>query len=255
MILDIEDDARSRGSSSSQSADSRPSSVAVEQGAEKLYGLIHARYVLTKPGLQLISERFKNSEFGSCQRTFCHENPVVPVGRFDAPGLDTVKLFCPRCGDLYHPREVIIDREDFVLEVQLIRFLSFFRQNTEPSTEPTSPPHSPVSYSSHTPNSYPNPPSSFRNRDTTTRAKEAQPRSTTTRWSAGHPEPPNLTTWTFPMTPGLPSEDRKREHREARRKSRRMGRRRWFRGRTRMFRGSLGSGFRKGRGWGRGCRG
>ncbi|KAI9009037.1 casein kinase II, regulatory subunit [Hyaloraphidium curvatum] len=103
MILDIEDSPSSSASGSSRS--DRPPSAAVEQGAEKLYGLIHARYVLTKPGLQLVSERFQAGEYGQCPRALCGGQAVVPCGRSDSPGVDTVKLFCPRCGDLYHPRE------------------------------------------------------------------------------------------------------------------------------------------------------
>lgn len=155
MILDIEDDTHSR-SDSERSGDSRPSSTVIEQGAEKLYGLIHARYVLTKPGLQVIMERYRNQEFGTCPRTFCQENPVVPTGRYDAPGIDTVKLFCSRCGDLYHPREVRFVTErakaGTVCRFLTPRPLSNHRQSTEASTAPSSPQPSPDSSSSPSPN-------------------------------------------------------------------------------------------------------
>jgi len=34
---------------------------------------------------------------------YCLGTPVVPCGRSDLPGLETVKLYCPNCNDLYTP--------------------------------------------------------------------------------------------------------------------------------------------------------
>jgi casein kinase II subunit beta len=104
----------------------------VESSAELLYGLIHQRYILTKQGLQqmvsrnerqrpdagcecliltslsLLSpppqvEKYDAGHFGYCPRVFCHSHPVLPCGRSDLPGLDTVKLFCANCIDCYAP--------------------------------------------------------------------------------------------------------------------------------------------------------
>lgn len=41
--------------------------------------------------------------FGACPRVFCNSTHVLPCGRTDLPGLDTVKLYCPNCGDIYTP--------------------------------------------------------------------------------------------------------------------------------------------------------
>lgn len=49
------------------------------------------------------AEKFEQSSFGGCPRVFCHGQPVIPCGRTDTPGLDTVKLFCPNCQDIYGP--------------------------------------------------------------------------------------------------------------------------------------------------------
>lgn len=48
-------------------------------------------------------EKYENGTFGSCPRVYCAGCNVVPCGRSDMPGLDTVKLFCPNCNDMYVP--------------------------------------------------------------------------------------------------------------------------------------------------------
>ncbi|PWZ03090.1 hypothetical protein BCV70DRAFT_197322 [Testicularia cyperi] len=75
----------------------------VESSAELLYGLIHQRYILTRQGLQQMVAKYEAGHFGYCPRVFCHSHPVLPCGRSDLPGLDTVKLFCPNCIDNYSP--------------------------------------------------------------------------------------------------------------------------------------------------------
>lgn len=86
-----------------------------------LYGLVHQRYILTRAGLQAMVyiilrihpvsitescvqvDKYENGVFGSCPRVYCVGCNVVPCGRSDMPGLDTVKLFCPNCNDIYGP--------------------------------------------------------------------------------------------------------------------------------------------------------
>ncbi|KAJ1039108.1 hypothetical protein NDA11_003786 [Ustilago hordei] len=75
----------------------------VESSAELLYGLIHQRYILTRHGMQQMVDKYEAGHFGYCPRVFCHSHPVLPCGRSDLPGLDTVKLFCPNCIDNYSP--------------------------------------------------------------------------------------------------------------------------------------------------------
>lgn len=75
----------------------------VESSAELLYGLIHQRYILTRIGMQQMVEKYQAGHFGYCPRVFCHSHPVLPCGRSDLPGLDTVKLFCSNCIDNYSP--------------------------------------------------------------------------------------------------------------------------------------------------------
>ncbi|KAJ1991912.1 casein kinase 2 regulatory subunit [Dimargaris cristalligena] len=77
---------------------------AVERSARHLYGLIHARYVLTARGMQKVLEKYKSAGFGRCPRVLCHNQALLPVGLTDVAGLQSVKLYCPHCEDIYNPK-------------------------------------------------------------------------------------------------------------------------------------------------------
>lgn len=75
----------------------------IEGSAEMLYGLIHQRYITSRPGIQQMAEKYALQHFGMCPRVNCNGCRVLPVGHSDTPGQDTVKLFCPSCLDIYTP--------------------------------------------------------------------------------------------------------------------------------------------------------
>ncbi|GAA5886788.1 hypothetical protein JCM6882_005890 [Rhodosporidiobolus microsporus] len=95
MILDVEPE--------DDEAHRVPDVSIVESSAELLYGLIHQRYILTRQGLQQMCAKYESTHFGTCPRVYCSQAKLVPCGRSDLPGVDTVKLFCPTCLDMYVP--------------------------------------------------------------------------------------------------------------------------------------------------------
>lgn len=76
----------------------------VESAAEMLYGLIHARYIVTNRGMHAMYEKYRGAAFGRCPRVFCQGQPVLPVGLSDLPRNYTVNVFCPRCHGLFFPK-------------------------------------------------------------------------------------------------------------------------------------------------------
>ncbi|AOA64376.1 Beta regulatory subunit of casein kinase 2, a Ser/Thr protein kinase [Komagataella phaffii GS115] len=75
----------------------------IHHSAELLYGLIHARYILTKPGLQAMAGKYEKAVFGTCLRVHCEGMYLLPIGRYDQVGIETVRLYCPSCNDIYLP--------------------------------------------------------------------------------------------------------------------------------------------------------
>lgn len=75
----------------------------IEQSAELLYGLIHQRFITSRPGISQMHEKYTHGHFGVCPRVYCNAARVLPVGLSDTPDTETVKLFCPSCLDVYAP--------------------------------------------------------------------------------------------------------------------------------------------------------
>jgi casein kinase II subunit beta len=70
-------------------------------------------------------EKYKKGDFGKCPRVACGTSHLLPTGLSDNPNVNTVKLFCPKCEDLYNPkssRHASIDGAYFGTSFQNILF-------------------------------------------------------------------------------------------------------------------------------------
>jgi len=101
IILDSEDD-RSDDDMDSEN-DERGTDSDYEAAAEQLYGLTHARFLLTSYGMQGMNEKIQAKVYGTCPNFYCNHEAMVPCGLSDHPRLHGAKVFCPRCREIYRP--------------------------------------------------------------------------------------------------------------------------------------------------------
>lgn len=71
--------------------------------------MIHARYITTPMGLAIMREKYLNGKFGTCPRVMCENQNVVPMGISSDIKLSRVKVYCPRCTDVYNPKKKFAD--------------------------------------------------------------------------------------------------------------------------------------------------
>lgn len=73
----------------------------IQEQTEAIYGRLHARYILTKPGLYLMWQKYQSKSYPQCPRVFCQNTQCLPYGISDVPG-KKIKMYCPSCGDIYN---------------------------------------------------------------------------------------------------------------------------------------------------------
>merc|ERR1712046_158979 len=56
----------------------------------------------TTRGLDAMRNKYQVEAFGVCPNVQCHNQPVVPVGTSDILRFDQVKVFCPKCQQIYN---------------------------------------------------------------------------------------------------------------------------------------------------------
>jgi casein kinase II subunit beta len=78
----------------------------VETAAQMLYGLIHARFILTSRGMAAMLEKYQGSVYGTCPLAQCEatNQAVLPIGTSDILRQSAAKVFCPHCNELYFPK-------------------------------------------------------------------------------------------------------------------------------------------------------
>lgn len=113
-----------------------------ETYAPLLYGLIHARYILTHKGMQQMWCKFNAAQFGVCPRVSCNNQNVLPTALTDIPREHVVKLFCPRCREIYNSRSLRHRHLDGAFwgttfcHLLLMTYLNEFDVKTSPSYTP-----------------------------------------------------------------------------------------------------------------------
>ena len=61
-------------------------------------------------------EKYRNYDFGMCPRVHCGKQRCLPVGESDTPRSRTVKIYCPKCEDIYAPES---RHQESILELQV----------------------------------------------------------------------------------------------------------------------------------------
>merc|ERR1712008_504627 len=76
----------------------------IYKDAADLYGLIHSRYIVSPRGLQVMREKYLKGTFGTCPRVLCDRQHVLPVATEEGLRIAQVKIFCPKCEQVYSPK-------------------------------------------------------------------------------------------------------------------------------------------------------
>ena len=81
----------------------------IYQEAMDLYGLIHTRFITSPKGMNMMREKFLSGTFGMCPRILCPNQYVLPIGMSETIRHSRVKVYCPRCEDIYSPKKKCSD--------------------------------------------------------------------------------------------------------------------------------------------------
>jgi casein kinase II subunit beta len=76
----------------------------LNQEASDVYGIIHARFINSATGIAKMQHKFLSSTYGNCPRALCDRQKVLPVGLSDSLKVSKLKIFCPRCQEVYVPK-------------------------------------------------------------------------------------------------------------------------------------------------------
>jgi len=118
MILDCDDED-----------DVEPDAIPrIETSAVVLYGLIHARFLMTTRGQAALLEKYKLSTYGVCPNSVCDavKQKMLPIGS-DVLKQSQTRLYCPCCNEIYFPRSSKLESIDgscFGSSASLVLFMT-----------------------------------------------------------------------------------------------------------------------------------
>ncbi|KAI5192515.1 casein kinase II subunit beta [Nematocida sp. AWRm77] len=104
---------------------------------EKLYYMIHQRYILSKPGMEHIYELVTEGAYGFCPRVSCRKAFLLPVGMCDVPSQEKPKLFCHRCTELYLPFDELAQVDSCAFGRTFPHFFALLYPELFPSLRPS----------------------------------------------------------------------------------------------------------------------
>ena len=81
----------------------------IYEDATDLYSLIHYRFIHSPRGLGIMREKYLSGRFGTCPRLMCERHNVLPLGTSEELRKSRVKVYCPRCEDVYIPKQKYSD--------------------------------------------------------------------------------------------------------------------------------------------------
>lgn len=86
----------------------------VETAAQMLYGLIHARFILTSRGMSSMLEKYNHLTYGTCPMASCDSmsQAVLPIGMSDQLRQSAAKVYCPRCREAFYPKSSRLEALD-----------------------------------------------------------------------------------------------------------------------------------------------
>ena len=73
--------------------------------------MIFKFYFSISLGLALVREKYLNGVYGVCPRILCNKQVCLPIGLSNETKYTRVKIFCPRCEEIYNPKQILADMD------------------------------------------------------------------------------------------------------------------------------------------------